>query len=260
MGLDLERLRNKLDRLKNPSKTKFSRNTWRPKKDGEESVVRLIEYPYGDDPFVELWFHYGIGKGPGILCPRIPDGKTCPICEFAESERDHEHAKKLWPKQRIFAVTIDRADGKPTPRYWGFGKQVYQKLIESLLNDEYSHYLDVMNGIDMTVITTQPEGQAYPKTDFTFSRKDSPLAASEADIQEIMNSVKPIDEVFKQSTTAEIQERLTAWLSFTEEEAEKESTETKRGGAAETAKAPVDTSMEKIDEDFEKALATGNSL
>jgi hypothetical protein len=256
--LNLEKLRNKLENLKNPKNKKFTRATWKPKKDGEKSVIRLIKYPWGEDPFVELFFHYGIGKGTSILCPRQNYGRDCPICEFAQSQ-DAESARPLWPKQRIFAVTVDREDPKLTPKYWGFGKQVYQKLIESLLDNDYSNYLDLNRGIDMIVSTSQPKGQSFPKTDFTFRRKDSPLADSDEDIQNILNSIKKIDEVFKPLTTAEIKQRLSEWLSFDEGEAEKESSETVKGDSE--AEKDLNELMsesgnvEDIDEEFEKALA-----
>jgi len=56
-----ERLRAKLDGLKNP--TKREKRTWSPPKDGGSATIRLIAYPFSSDPqaepFVELWFHYG---------------------------------------------------------------------------------------------------------------------------------------------------------------------------------------------------------
>ena len=106
--------------MKNPGKA-YKSNLWKPSKDGEKKTIRLIEYPYSDDPFVELFFHYNIGKGQSILCPKKNYGKTCPVCDFAVSlissgsEEDKTLAKGLWPKQRIYAAMIDR-DGDC--HYW----------------------------------------------------------------------------------------------------------------------------------------------
>jgi hypothetical protein len=41
-----------------------------------------------------------------------------------------------------------------TPKYWGFSKTIYQKLMEKLIDEEYQAYRSV-NGIDLTVKTEQ---------------------------------------------------------------------------------------------------------
>ena len=172
MATNVEKLREKLEQLKNPGSGKFSRKTWKPKKGGEKSKIRLIDYPFSEDNFVELWFHYGIGNGPGILCLNRNYGRSCPICDFARSlndtgeEKDKELAKTLWPKQRVYAVVIDREDSKPTPKYWGFGVQVYTKLIESLLNSQTGHMLNTAKGIDMTIWSEKKNKKMFPETDF----------------------------------------------------------------------------------------------
>jgi hypothetical protein len=128
MGLDMERIRQKLDALKNKGNG-GAKNIWKPSEE-KESQVRLVAYPYGPDPFVELWFHYGIGEGQSILCPKQNSGRACPICDFAQTlrntknEADFESFKQVQAKARWYAVVVDRADPKLTPKYWGFSKTV----------------------------------------------------------------------------------------------------------------------------------------
>ncbi len=61
MGIDLEKMRNKLNAVKG----KGGKNSafWRPQ-DGNQ-VVRIVPTADGD-PFKEFWFHYTLGKNaPG---------------------------------------------------------------------------------------------------------------------------------------------------------------------------------------------------
>lgn len=274
MAIDLDKLRNKLDQLKNPDAKRFNTKTWKPKKEGEKSTIRLIEYPFGDDPFVELWFHYGIGNGPGILCPKKNNGKSCPICELAiklvesKDESDKEISKKLWPKQRMYAVVVDRDDATPAPKYWGFGTSIYQKLIEALLSPQTGHMMEVSSGIDMVVWSEKKPKKKFAETEFVLDRNDSPLAETDKEIKDIVAAITPIEEVFKPSTTSEIKKRLTDWLSFSDDEgsAEDKSSESVKGGdngsedhSKSTSKVSESSNAEDIDADFERALANSGA-
>ena len=87
MGIDIEKMRRKLEAMQNgTTDRKDNPDKFTMKKDGTASKLRMIEYPYGEDPFVELWLHYGVGKGEGFLCPRKNHGEKCPICDFAFEE------------------------------------------------------------------------------------------------------------------------------------------------------------------------------
>src|SRR3990172_4710465 len=139
MSLDMQKLREKLEQLKNPKNKrneKRDKRTWSPDQSKPNSI-RLLQTPFSDDPLKELWFHYDIGKGPGILCLKENYGKSCPACEFGYDlfkNGDKVTSKKMFPRQRVYCAMIDRADEEPTPRYWGFGKEIYQQLIEALLD------------------------------------------------------------------------------------------------------------------------------
>jgi len=260
MSLDIERLRAKLDSLKNPKKggNKTDRKTWSPDQK-KTNTIRLMQYPYGDDPFVELYFHYGIGKG-GILCPRQTSGKTCPICEFGYElykGGDKETSKKMFSKQRVYAVMIDRSEPTPTPRLWGFGKEIYQQLIESLLSEDYGSFLDPVNGLDAELKCEKADGAEWAKPKLTFKRKESRLAPNDKQIQEILSAAPRVDDIFKPLTTQEMNARLAAWLQMTE----KDGAETVKGGngqqTAEAEDSSEDSGSENIkdlDAAFEQAL------
>lgn len=260
MSLDIERLRSKLDSLKNPKKggSGGNKKIWSPDQK-KTNTIRLIQYPYGDDPFVELSFHYGIGKG-GILCPRA-QGKTCPICEFGYElykGGDKETSKKMFAKQRVYAAMVDRSEPNPVPRLWGFGKEIYQQLIEALLSEDYGSFLDPVNGIDADLKCEKAADAQWAKPKLTFKRKESRLAATDKQIQEIVAAVPNVDDVFKPLTTGEINARLAAWLELTE----KDGSETVKNGngaaaAAEESSEEEGSSEENIkdlDAAFEQAL------
>jgi hypothetical protein len=258
MSLDLQRLREKLDNIKNPKKKKFEKKTWPPEqpKPGYQRTIRLIQYPHGNDPFVELFFHYGIGQGQSILCPRLNSGKTCSICEFAfslKNDGDTESAKKFYPSQRIYAPMIDRGDEKPVVKYWGFGKGIYQQLIEALLSEDYGTFLDPMSGIDADVKWEKKGNSNFLSPTLTFKRKESKLLANEQQIQELLKTIEPIEQVFKPMTPSEINERLNAFVNMDENDGG----ETVKGAASsddESEETNATPSVKDLDAAFEEAL------
>ena len=260
MSLDIERLKAKLDLLKNPKKggsnNKGDKKTWSPDTK-KTNTIRLVQYPYGDDPFVELHFHYNIGKS-GILCLNKTYGNRCPICEFGYElykSGDKETSKKMFAKQRVYAAMVDRSEPNPTPRLWGFGKEIYQQLIESLLSEDYGTFLDPVNGLDAELKCEKADGAEWAKPKLTFKRKESRLAATDKQVQEIRNSVPNIDDVFKPLTEKEIEARLAAWLQMTD----KDGSETVKGPEAQSVASESDPessndNIKDLDEAFEQAI------
>lgn len=271
MGINLEKMAAKIKKMKEGGRGGGDSRLFRPDQKGEKvSVIRFIDYPYdNDDCFIELWFHYRIGKGKSILCPRKNWGKTCPICEWAKSivnnnpiKEDEELAKDLWPTQRFFAVVVDREDETLTPKFYGFGRSIYYELFDKLNEAEYKDYMDPQKGIDVSVKCKKEGDKKYPTTSLTFSRRDTPLAEDESKIKEIIASITQIDEIFKPLTTAEIKDRLNEWLDWKSEDPEAKSGEETRGGngtADEKADSEEPTesessSAESVDDEFERAL------
>jgi len=218
----------------------------------------LIDYPHGDkdDPFAELWFHYGLGRG--ILCPKKNFGKQCPICDFAgelsqKGEKDKELAKTLWPKQRIYAVVVDRADEEASPKFWGFGVSVYKQLIEMLLDEDTRDFMDLKNGRDFSIKSVIVGGKKFPETNLKIKMKTSPLADTDKEIKEIVDSVEDIFEVFKPQTTSEIREALSEWAEGDVFEKAAEDS----GGEVEVTKKEDSsaTDEERLQAELKKALA-----
>jgi hypothetical protein len=200
-----------------------------------------------------LWFYYNIGEGPGILAP--PRDQADPVRVLREklrdtgNEQDEKLAKSLSPKQRFYAVVIDRDDKEQTPKFWGFGRQVYERLLETLLNPKWGNFMDVSTGLDLEVKSEKKKGKKWPETTVTFDRLSSPLSESQEEVEEILSKIKPIEEVFKPSTEEEIQKRLDEWLNKSdgtdsEAETEAQSAETTRGNIETDAEADLDVEAE----------------
>lgn len=258
-NIDLNRIRNKLEILKNPKlrTTKFEKKTWSPSKDSTK-VVRFIQDPHQSDEFQELHFHYGLGYG--FLCPRLTNGGSCPVCSFAfdlrksKDPKDVQAAKTLMPKQRFYGLIIDREDPSASPKWWGFGKEIYGQLLEALLNEEYRNFMDPYEGLDAEVKVVAKAGgkSEYSAPSLTFKRKESKLASDQQSVEKILQSVTPLSEVFKPLTEVEIQERLASWMKLDEKDGEEI---VKKGAqSSSSAESSSEVNYKDLDEAFEQAL------
>lgn len=262
--LDLGRLREKLEQLKNPGAGRNKRPLWKPSED-HESTIRVIQYPHGDDPFVELWFHYRVGSGENsnFLCPRGSFGKDCPACELArklwnsDEATDKDLARQLFAKQRIYAAIIDRADETPKPLLWGFGKRVYETVLGYFENEDYVNFLDLYEGLDLVVKYEKKPDQKFPTTTLTPRRKESRLAKTDKEIREIIDKIPNIEEVYQPITKSQILGQLNSWMDPDGSNPEGASSETKKGGTSSSEEAEKEVggqTVDDVDAAFEEAL------
>ena len=77
--MNLDQIRARLAGLN--TKTTKRRDLWKPK---DKHTIRCLAYPHGDEPFIELGFHYDIGNTKVVQCPKHVSGDDCVICEYAE--------------------------------------------------------------------------------------------------------------------------------------------------------------------------------
>jgi hypothetical protein len=264
MSLDLAKLRQKLEELKNPKlkTSKFDKKTWSPDKD-KTKVVRLFQEPGSSDPFFELYFHYNLIKQP-ILCPRMNSDKECPCCNFAFNLKnvsdeagkpfDKETFKKLMPKQRFYGLVLDREDTTNSPKWWGFGKEIYQQLVEALLSEDWSIFMDTNEGHDAEVSVVVKAGakDSYSAPKLVFKKRQTKLLEDPVKLQEMLSSITPLSEVFKPMTKQEIQAALDEWMNLTEKDGE----ELIKGGSVKEPSegAKEDASIKDLDAAFAKAL------
>jgi len=260
MPYDLKKISEKLEILKNPmlKNKKFDRKTWAPDKD-KKKIVRFVEVPNQEDPFVELSFHYGLGYS--FLCPRQNSGHDCPVCSFGfelrKSKNPTEAAmyKKFMPKQRFYGVIVDREDSQLKPRWWGFGKEIYGQLLEALGSEDYGTFMDPYQGFDAEVSVVVKSGASaeYNAPKLTFKRKESKLTDDPKKLEEILSTIEPLSEIYKPLTASEIQQRLSDFLNMSDKDGE----EVKKTSAGTEVASDSDTDQKdykNIDDAFEAAL------
>ena len=227
MGLDIAKIRARLDTVKNNGKAGGS--FWRPK-DGTQAI-RIVPTADGD-PFKDYWFHYNLGpdqKG-GLLCPKKNHGEECPICDFKDSlwkefnetqdQDTMKMAKDMSPRQRFFSPVLVRGEENEGVRIWGYGKEAYTSLLNLVLNPEYGDITDVDDGTDLTLTYGKPPGANFPKTTLTPRRRTSPLCdeavGGDAECNRLLENIPNFDSLFVQKSTTEVKQALDNFIGTLE--------------------------------------------
>jgi hypothetical protein len=256
MAIDVKKMKAKLDALTNKGGSSSKTAFWSPK-EGNTYSVRIVATPDGD-PFKEYWFHYELGTQGGFLCPKKNFGDSCPACDFAsklyreKTEESAKMGKKFLPRQRFFSPIVVRGEEKDGVKVWGYGKTVYQDLINLVLNPDYGDITDSETGTDLGLAVSKAPGQSFPMTKLTPARKTSKLCQGSPDeCKDLLESVPDFDTLHTRKTTDEVATILDQYLASadSDEEAESQSKETKKFGAAPVATKKVATAKPKNDID-----------
>jgi hypothetical protein len=251
MGIDLKKMKSKLNALQNKggnSKTNF----WSPK-EGQTYSLRIVPTADGD-PFKEYWFHYEIGSQGGFLCPKKNFSDSCAVCDFASKlykEKDEESAKmakKFLPRQRFFSPIVVRGEEKEGVKIWGYGKLVYQDLINLVLNPDYGDITEPANGTDLTIAASKVPGASYPTTKVTPARKTSKLCqGTDEDCKELLESLPDFASLHTRKTSQEVSLILDEHLAGADNDADAEaSSSTTEKFAAAKAANPVDSAFAEL--------------
>lgn len=255
MGINFDAIRKKLNKLSGQNSKRDI--MWRPA-EGEEATVRLVAFPDNEgQPFKERWFYYNIGDNPGLLAPH-QFGRPDPIQELInklredENKESYELAKKLYPKMRAYAAVVVRGEEDKGVRLWAFGKQVYQSLLNIMLDEDYGDITDPKTGRDVKVTCSKANGKTYASTDVMPRGKPSLLSESADKAKQWMSSIPNLDDLFTEKTYEELEKIINDWING---DMSSSSDGTSRGSArmeAAPAKAapakPVDASDDDEDE------------
>jgi len=212
----MKKMRERVNALKNKGGG-TNKRFWRPQ-DGEQTI-RIIPTADGD-PFKDYWFHYNVGDNPGFLSPKKNFGEDCPLDSFVRNlweegtEDSVRMAKKLNARQRFFAPVVVRGEEDQGVRVWGFGKQVYETLLNLVLNPEYGDITDAEQGIDLVLAYGKPTGASFPVTNITPRRRSSPLHKEPERCRELLEDIPDFEELFTNSrkTFAQVQAMLDEFL------------------------------------------------
>ena len=214
MAIDLDAIRRKLNNLQ--TQTGRQDNLWKP--EPGKNQVRIVPYQFNkDNPFIEMYFHYDLGK-KNYLSP-VSYGDPDPVEEFAQKLRatgksdDFNLAKKLTPKMRVYAPVLVRGKESEGVKLWGFGKQVYTELLGFIADPDYGDITDVQAGRDISVEFTPAEGVGnYPKTAIRVKPNQTAATEDTNVADKIINGQKDIYEIFKKQSYDDLKAVLGEWL------------------------------------------------
>ena len=213
MAFDLEMIRRKVEQLNGTGKKNSA--MWKPKPG--EYTVRLVPLPTPDgQPFVEKKFYYNIGSNPGLLVP--PRGDPDPIQELINKLKSdgtsdsYNIAKKLYPKMRIFSGVIVRGEEDKGVQIWSFGKQVYQTLLNLMLDVDYGDITDPKEGRDIKVSITKGPAEEFAKTTITPKPKVTKLCDDAKQASEWLKTTPNVDDFYTLKTYDELEKIIGDWL------------------------------------------------
>ena len=222
--MDLNAIRSKLSSLQQSNFKGGDQKSlfWKPSIG--KQVIRIVPNKFNkQNPFTEVYFHYGIGERT-MISP-LNFGEKDPIAEFAKQLRttsDKENwrlAKKLDPKMRVFVPVVVCGEEQVGVKLWQFGKNTYLDFLSLADDEDIGDYTDINEGRDITVDTVGPDvtGTAYNKSAVRVKTKQTPLGDADQ-IQNWLENQKNPTEVFKRHSFEDMKAHLQSFLSPDEDE------------------------------------------
>ena len=258
MGIDLSKMKAKLNAVQNRGGGAKKSAFWRPE-DGEQTI-RILPTADGD-PFKEFFFHYNLGKNAGFLSPKKNFGEDDPLDGFIRqlfnegTEESTKMAKSLMARQRFFSPVIVRGQEEEGVKVWGYGKQVYEQLLNLVLNPEYGDITDPQEGTDLLLSYGKPAGASYPQTKLMPSRKTSPMCKDldGNSCNELLETIPDFNTLFERKTPEDVQRMLDEYLAG--DNAEEFSSETTKYGGNNTT-TNTSNSGSTVDDAFKELLGS----
>jgi hypothetical protein len=220
--MDLSLIKNKLAGLQQSSqpreKVDYTKIFWKPKVGTYQ--VRIVPSKFDkQNPFKEVYFHYGFTKGPILALTNW--GEKDPIVEFAKSLRkssdkeDWQLARKLDAKMRVFAPVIVRGEEEQGTRLWEFGKEIYQQLLGIAADEDYGDFTDIQDGRDFTVEATNGEvaGRSVVKCALRPKPKTSPITDNATLLQTLLDEQPDILTINRRYTFDDLKTILEKFLN-----------------------------------------------
>ena len=221
MAIDLDKIKAKLTNLSQSNNRKNYQ--WKPQPGKQQ--VRIVPYMHQpDNPFIELYFHYGINNRT-YLSPKS-FGRPDPIVEFAEKltrsgdKDDYRMGRSLMPKMRTFVPVIVRGEEAEGVRFWGFGKEVYQELLGVIADPDYGDITDPTNGRDITIefLSAEEAGRSFPKTNIRVKPNTTPVSENKNIVDGVANNQAEITEIYQELGYDDLKDALEKWVSGESEE------------------------------------------
>jgi hypothetical protein len=233
--MDLKLVKQRLEALnsqktggKKREKVDFSKIVWKPKVG--KHVIRIVPSLIDkNNPFRELFVHYGFGKFPIFALTNW--GESDPIVDFVSELRktsDKQNwilAKKIEPKMRVYVPVVVRGEEHMGVRIWEIGKLIYQQFLQLIDDEDYGgDFTDIVEGRDFTITGVEDvtAGKKSIKCTVTAKPKTSPLTNDKELLDKLLAEQPDILAVQFKNSYDSLKAILEKWLDPAEEEATEE--------------------------------------
>jgi hypothetical protein len=226
--MDLSKIKNRLDNLnqaskpKNTEKKDYTLIYWKPKAEGKFQIRFVPSKLNKDNPFQEIFMHYGIGKFPIVALTNW--GEDDPVVEFSKKLRtssDSENwrlAKQLDPKMRVFAPVIVRGEEEKGVRLFEFSKTLYMELLSVADDEDYGDFTDINQGFDFVVTATKVQDRPGFGLSLRPKPKQTPLSDNADTIKTWLENQPILLEERYKYTYDKLKEELQNFISGGEEQ------------------------------------------
>ena len=225
--MDLNKIKSRLDNLNQASKPKQTEKKdytlvyWKPKEEGKYQIRFVPSKINKDNPFQEVFMHYGVGKYPIVALTNW--GEDDPIVDFTKKLRKSSEsenwrlAKQLDPKMRVFAPVIVRGEEEKGVRLFEFSKTIYMELLSIADDEDYGDFTDVAQGFDFVVNASKVQDRPGFALSLRPKPKQTPLSEDASQVTTwLENQPKLLEERYKY-TYDKLKEELQNFISGGEE-------------------------------------------
>ena len=225
--MDLNKIKSRLDNLNQASKPKQTEKKdytlvyWKPKAEGKYQIRFVPSKINKDNPFQEIFMHYGVGKYPIVALTNW--GEDDPIVDFTKKLRKSSEsenwrlAKQLDPKMRVFAPVIVRGEEDKGVRLFEFSKTIYMELLSIADDEDYGDFTDINQGFDFVVTATKVQDRPGFGLSVRPKPKQTPLSSDASQITTWLENQPILLEERYKYTYDKLKEELQNFISGGEE-------------------------------------------
>ena len=225
--MDLNKIKSRLENLNQASKPKTGEKKdytlvyWKPKAEGKYQIRFVPSKLNKDNPFQEVFMHYGVGKYPIVALTNW--GEEDPIVDFTKKLRKSSEsenwrlAKQLDPKMRVFAPVIVRGEEDKGVRLFEFSKTIYMELLSIADDEDYGDFTDVAQGFDFVVNASKVQDRPGFALSLRPKPKQSQLSSDASQIQTWLDNQPILLEERYKYTYDKLKEELQNFISGGEE-------------------------------------------
>ena len=226
--MDLSKIKSRLDNLnqtskpKNTEKKDYTLVYWKPKAEGKYQIRFVPSKINKDNPFQEIFMHYGVGKYPIVALTNW--GEDDPIVDFTKKLRKSSEsenwrlAKQLDPKMRVFAPVIVRGEEDKGVRLFEFSKTLYMELLSVADDEDYGDFTDINQGFDFVVTATKVQDRPGFGLSLRPKPKQTPLSDNADTIKTWLENQPILLEERYKYTYDKLKEELQTFISGGEEQ------------------------------------------